>query len=90
MAILEYDLSCPPHLLPLFAVSCKPLRELVERVTIGKNHRPDEPEYWIAYVYDNQGKRHGLGTPGTGTSLAVQSAELCRQLRELADLLATS
>ena len=85
MPILEYDLFANPQLLPRFAEACTPLRELVDRVSIGRNHRPGEPEYWIAFVYDNAGKRHGLGTPNLQhLPLAEQAVDLCEQFGVLA------
>ncbi len=85
MPNLEYDLSCPPGLLPGFAEACAPLRELVERVNIGRNQRPGEGPYLIAYVYDNAGRRHGLATPHLlHLPLAEQAPDLCEQLGVLA------
>jgi hypothetical protein len=80
---LAFSLAGPSDLHPAFFDACAGMN--ARSVSIGPNRRPGDEAYWIALIYDLDGKRHGLGTPQfRNLSLEEQAPNLCQQLRTLA------
>jgi hypothetical protein len=51
------------------------------RVEVFSNARPDEPPYWLAFIFTADGRRHAVGTPELRQSpLSDQVASLLHQL----------